>query len=71
MVNNSTNINKTNNHLSPKESLNSDGQQFHQYQQSPHTLTLIILLFSVHMFCIDIFMSSTYFLFRAPDGSMS
>ena len=28
MVNNSTNINKTNNHLSPKESLNSDGQQF-------------------------------------------
>ena len=33
MVNNSTNINKTNNNLSPKESLNSDGQQFHQYQQ--------------------------------------
>ena len=28
MVNNSTNINKINNHLSPKESLNSDGQQF-------------------------------------------
>ena len=28
MVNNSTNINK------PKESLNSDGQQFHQYQQT-------------------------------------
>jgi hypothetical protein len=27
MVNNSTNINKINNHLSPKESLNSDGQQ--------------------------------------------
>ena len=26
MVNYSTNINKTNNHLSPKESLNSDGQ---------------------------------------------
>jgi hypothetical protein len=26
MVNNSTNINKLNNHLSPKESLNSDGQ---------------------------------------------
>jgi hypothetical protein len=24
MVNNSTNINKSNNHLSPKESLNSD-----------------------------------------------
>jgi hypothetical protein len=34
MVNNSTNIKKTNNHLSPKESLNSDGQQFHQYQQN-------------------------------------
>jgi hypothetical protein len=32
MVNNSTNINNTNNHLSPKESLNSDGQQFYQYQ---------------------------------------
>ena len=27
MVNNSTNINKT------KESVNSDGQQFHKYQQ--------------------------------------
>ena len=34
MGNNSTNINKTNNHLSPKESLNSDGQQFLQYQQN-------------------------------------
>ena len=34
MVNNSTNINKTNNHLSPKESLNSDGQLFYQYQQN-------------------------------------
>jgi hypothetical protein len=34
MVNNSTNINKMNNHLSPKESLNCDGQQFHQYQQN-------------------------------------
>ena len=36
MVNNYTNINKT------KESLNSDGQQFHQYQQneqSPLILT--------------------------------
>ena len=29
MVNNSTIINKTNNHLSPKESINSDGQQFY------------------------------------------
>jgi hypothetical protein len=34
MVNSSTNINKINNHLSPNESLNSDGQQFHQYQQN-------------------------------------
>ena len=34
MVNNSTNINKTSNHLSPIESLNSDGQQFYQYQQN-------------------------------------
>ena len=34
MVNSYTNINKTNNHLSPKERLNSDGQQFHQYQQN-------------------------------------
>ena len=34
MVNYSTNISKTNNNLSPKESLNSDGQQFHQYQQN-------------------------------------
>ena len=35
MVNNSTNINKTNNHLSSKESLNSNGQQFnYQYQQN-------------------------------------
>ena len=32
MVYSSTNIHKTNNHLSPKENLNSDGQQFHQYQ---------------------------------------
>ena len=33
-VNNSTNINNTNNNLSPKESINSDGQQFYQYQQN-------------------------------------
>ena len=26
--------NKTSNNLSPKESLSSDGQQFHQYQQN-------------------------------------
>jgi hypothetical protein len=34
MVNNSTHINKTNNHISPKESLSSDDQQFHPYQQN-------------------------------------
>jgi hypothetical protein len=34
MVINYTNISKTNNHLSPKESLNSDGYQLHQYQQN-------------------------------------
>jgi hypothetical protein len=28
MVNNYSNINKTNNNLSPKETINSDGQQF-------------------------------------------
>jgi hypothetical protein len=42
MVSNFTKINKTNIHLSPKESLNSDGQQFHEYQlneRSPLTLT--------------------------------
>ena len=33
MVNNSTNINKT------KESLTSDGQQFHEYQQNKRNLT--------------------------------
>ena len=38
MVNNSTNINKTNNYLSPKESLNNDGQLFHQYQQNKQLL---------------------------------
>ena len=34
MDNNHTDINKTNNHLSPKESLNSHGQQLHWYQQN-------------------------------------
>ena len=34
MDNNSTNINKKNNPLSLKESLNSDGLQCHQYQQN-------------------------------------
>ena len=36
MVNNSTNINKT------KESLNSDGQQFHQYQQNREMKTVMV-----------------------------
>jgi len=40
MVNKATNINITNHHLSPKESLNRDGQQFHQYQDDePPLLT--------------------------------
>ena len=34
MVINYTNINKTNNYLSPKESLNSDGHQLHWHQQN-------------------------------------
>jgi hypothetical protein len=38
MVINTTTINKKNNHLSPKESLNSDGQQFYQYQQNKRKL---------------------------------
>jgi hypothetical protein len=40
MLINFTDINQTNNHLSPKESLNSDGHQLHwnqQNQQSPLT----------------------------------
>ena len=39
MVNNSTNINKTNNNLSPKESINSKGQQFYQHQQNKNNLS--------------------------------
>ena len=34
MVNNSTNINETNNPLSPMDRLNTDGQQIYQYQQN-------------------------------------
>ena len=37
MDNNYTDINKTNNHLSPKERLNSDGQQLHWHQQNEHS----------------------------------
>jgi hypothetical protein len=53
MLNNSTNINKMNNGLSPKESLNCDGQQFHQYQQneqSPLTWRKIKLWWSTIFF---------------------
>ena len=41
MVNNSTNINKKNNPLSPKESLNSDGQQFSDCQPISTKQTII------------------------------
>jgi hypothetical protein len=34
MVINYTDINKMKNHLSPKESLNSDGDQLHWHQQN-------------------------------------
>jgi hypothetical protein len=34
MVNNSTKINKAITNISPKESLNSDGQHFYKYQQN-------------------------------------
>ena len=34
MISSSTNINKTYNYISPKESLNRDDQQLHQYQQN-------------------------------------
>jgi hypothetical protein len=58
MVNNSSNLYKTNNHLSPKESLNSDGQQFQQSlqnKQSPLTSKSLCFLFLGHvMLVIDI-----------------
>jgi hypothetical protein len=47
MAINSTNINKTNNHLSSsltehkKENLNNDGHQFHQYQQNKHSPAIL------------------------------
>jgi hypothetical protein len=41
-------INKTSNHLSPKESLNSDGQHFHQYQQNKQSpLTIYLLCYNI------------------------
>ena len=42
MVNHATNINNTNSHLSPKDSLNSNGQPCHQYQQNSHLSPQII-----------------------------
>ena len=39
MVNNSTNINKTNNNVSPKEKVKHWCQQFHQYQQNNTNLS--------------------------------
>ena len=43
MVNNSTNINKT------KESLNSDGQQFHQYQQHKRKFKTVMVNNSINI----------------------
>ena len=40
MDNNSSNIKKMNNHLSPIECLNSDGQQFLQYQENEQSSRL-------------------------------
>ena len=39
MVNNSTNINKTNNNISPKRSLNSDCQQFYQINKTNNNIS--------------------------------
>jgi hypothetical protein len=39
MVINYTNINKTNNHLSPKESLNSDGHQLRNWNKHIDMIT--------------------------------
>ena len=39
MVNNSTNINKTNNNVSPWKGVNIDVQQFHQYQHNNTNLS--------------------------------
>jgi hypothetical protein len=53
MVNNSTNINKT------KESLNSGGQHFHQYQQNKESVnsdgqTFFVLLILVKVLTITV-----------------
>ena len=42
MVINSTNINKTNNRLSSRENLNSDGHQFHIHKKRPQLVMLEI-----------------------------
>ena len=39
MVNYSTSMNKTNNHLSPKESINSDGQLFYNISKTNNHLS--------------------------------
>jgi hypothetical protein len=48
MLNNSTKNNKTSNNLSPKESLSSDGKQFHQYRERLLLVSLILVeLFTI------------------------
>jgi hypothetical protein len=54
MVNNSTNINKTNNHLSPKEFLNSDGQQSSLFKLSLGERWLLVLLILVELLTITV-----------------
>jgi hypothetical protein len=56
MVNNSTNINKTNNNLSTKESLNSEGQQF-QFKLSLGERLLLVLLILVELLTITVYTS--------------
>jgi hypothetical protein len=55
MFNNSTNINKTNNNLSPKESLNSEGQQLPSLLKlSLGERLLFVLLILVELLTITI-----------------
>ena len=54
MVNNSTNINKT------KESLNSDVQQFHQYQQNKRKRLKFTTLVVIGTDCIGSYKSHYY-----------
>jgi hypothetical protein len=53
MVYNSTDINKTNNHLSTKESLNSDGQQLHRYQQNEQSPLVMKLKTTTTFLCLS------------------